>query len=1253
MERIMKPIIYDEIVRRVLVLDGAMGTMIQQLGFTEADFRGELFKNHPIDLKGNNDLLCLTHPKEIQLIHEAYLKAGADIIETNTFNATAISQADYQLEPLAYELNLAAAGIARAAADKYTVMNPDKPRFVAGAIGPTNKTASMSPDVNDPGYRAVNFDQLADAYAVQVAGLLDGGADLLLIETIFDTLNAKAALFAVGKVLHEKGLETLTTASGEIRRFPVMISGTITDASGRTLSGQTLEAFLNSVAHFELLSIGFNCALGAGEMRPYIEELARKAPFYISAYPNAGLPNQFGGYDETPVEMGQHINELLQQRNVNIVGGCCGTTPEHIKHFAKLAADARVHQPVRVEPHLTLSGLEPLTAFRGSNFVNIGERTNVSGSRKFARLIREENFEEALSVARQQVESGAQIIDINLDDAMIDAEKAMPRFLKLLMAEPDIARVPVMIDSSKWSVIEAGLKCLQGKPIVNSISLKEGEDVFKNHARIIRSYGAAVVVMAFDELGQADTFDRRTSICARAYRILTGEIGFPASDIIFDPNVLAIATGMDEHNNYAVDFIRAVSWIRENLPHSHVSGGISNLSFSFRGNDYIREAIHSVFLFHAIRAGLDMGIVNAGVIPVYDDIDPVLLKLIEDVVLNRRKDATGRLIAFAEQIRDGGKSEEKHEEWRDTSVQERLKHALIRGITDFIETDVEEARVFYKASINIIEGPLMDGMNIVGTLFGAGKMFLPQVVKSARVMKKAVSCLTPYIEAEKGVKGGQVSTSGRILLATVKGDVHDIGKNIVAVILGCNNFEVIDLGVMVPAAKILQTAIDRQVDVIGLSGLITPSLDEMVHVAEEMKRMDIKVPLLIGGATTSEIHTAVRIEPQASGPVIHVRDASLAVGIMRQLLSEENKPELLGSVSSKYDILRKKYNKSGNEEKYLPLTVARQNRFLFDAKTGVDIKAPQQIGIFSLSDFDLGEIAGFIDWTFFFHAWKLGGRFPAILSDPVKGAEAKKLYDEAGVMLKRIINEKMLKANATWFLLPARSVGDSVEVCSPDDSEKVLKTFHFLRNQEIKPDGVPNLCLADFIAPKEGNLKDYFGGFAVTAGIGIEPWIREFEASHDDYSAIMLKILADRLAEAFAELLHFRVRTECWGYSPAENLTIHQILKEEYQGIRPAPGYPACPDHSEKKELFELMDAQGKAGIHLTESFAMYPAASVSGFYFAHPHSQYFALGKISRDQAEDYALRKGVPVSQAEKWLNVNLNYEPSAMITAQEKKS
>ena len=1250
MERIMKPTIYDEIASRVLVLDGAMGTMIQRLVLTEADFRGELFKNHPTDLKGNNDLLCLTLPGDIQLIHEAYLEAGADIIETNTFNATAISQADYQLEHLAYELNLAAARIARAAADKYTALNTDKSRFVAGAIGPTNKTASMSPDVNDPGYRAVSFDQLAGAYAVQVAGLLDGGADMLLIETIFDTLNAKAALFAIDKVLQEKGMETIITANGERRRFPVMISGTITDASGRTLSGQTVEAFLNSVAHFELLSVGFNCALGAGEMRPYIEELARKAPFYISAYPNAGLPNQFGGYDETPVQMGRHINELMQHRSVNIVGGCCGTTPEHIRHFAMLASKALVHQPVIPAPQLTLSGLEPLTAFSGSNFINIGERTNVSGSRKFARLIREENYEEALSVARQQVESGAQIIDINLDDAMIDAEKAMPRFLNLLMAEPDIARVPVMIDSSKWRVIEAGLKCLQGKAIVNSISLKEGEEVFKNHARMIRSYGAAAVVMAFDEQGQADTFDRRTSVCARAYRILTEEVGFRASDIIFDPNVLAIATGLDEHNNYAVDFIHTVSWIKKNLPNSRVSGGISNLSFSFRGNDHVREAIHSVFLLHAIRAGLDMGIVNAGVIPVYDDIEPGLLKLIEDVVLNRRKDATERLIAYAEQVRDSGKAEERHEAWREASVQERLKHALIRGITEFIETDVEEARAEYQASLSIIEGPLMDGMNVVGTLFGAGKMFLPQVVKSARVMKKAVACLTPYIEAEKAAGGGHGSGAGRILLATVKGDVHDIGKNIVGVVLGCNNFEVIDLGVMVPAVKILQTAIDQQVDVIGLSGLITPSLEEMVHVAEEMKRMDINIPLLIGGATTSEVHTAVRIAPVAGGPVIHVRDASLAVGIMRQLLSDDNKPALLGSVNSKYDLLRKKYNTSGKGERYLSLADARENRFLFSENTS-EICVPKKVGIFDSSDFDLGDIAGYIDWTFFFHAWKLGGRYPAIFNDPVKGVEARKLFDEAGTMLDRIIKEKMLRANATWFLLPARSVGDSVEVFSAEDPAKVLKTFHFLRNQEKKPDGTSNLCLADFIAPKESNLNDYLGGFAVTAGIGIEPWVREFEASHDDYSAIMLKILADRLAEAFAELLHHRVRTDYWGYSPAENMTIHQILKEEYQGIRPAPGYPACPDHSEKKVLFELMEVQTKAGIQLTESFSMYPAASVSGFYFAHPLSQYFALGKISHDQAEDYAIRKGVSVSQVEKWLNVNLNYEPRLNLIQDEK--
>ncbi|MDD2962760.1 MAG: methionine synthase [Bacteroidales bacterium] len=1237
----MKQTVYDEIAGRVLVLDGAMGTMIQRYNLSETDFRGDRFADHPCDLKGNNDLLSLTRPDIIEAIHNEYLDAGADIIETNTFNATSISQADYQLEDQVYELNLASAAIARKAADRFTLANPAKPRFVAGAMGPTNKTASMSPDVNDPGYRAVTFDQLAEAYALQAKGLLDGGADILLVETIFDTLNAKAALFAIDKVLRETGKGTVVTASGETRRFPVMISGTITDASGRTLSGQTAEAFLNSVSHFELLSVGFNCALGAKEMRPYIEELSRKAPFYISAYPNAGLPNQFGGYDETPGQMGHHIHDFLSHQMVNIVGGCCGTTPDHIRHFARLAAQAPVHRPPSRSYNLSLSGLEPLTAFKGSNFINIGERTNVSGSRRFARLIREEKYDEALSVARQQVESGAQVIDINMDDAMLDAEKAMPRFLNLLMAEPDIARVPVMIDSSKWTVIEAGLKCLQGKAIVNSISLKEGEEAFRHHARLIRSYGAATVVMAFDELGQADTFDRRTAICARAYKILTEEVGFPPSDIIFDPNVLAIATGMDEHNNYAVDFIKATRWIKENLPHTRVSGGISNLSFSFRGNDQVREAIHSVFLYHAIAAGLDMGIVNAGVIPVYDDIEPQLLQLVEDVVLNRRRDATERLIAFAEKMKSTGKTIEKHEVWRDMPVTERLKYALIRGITDFIEADTEEARPLFPASLNIIEGPLMDGMNVVGELFGAGRMFLPQVVKSARVMKRAVAYLTPFIEAEKAAGGKAGTTAGKILLATVKGDVHDIGKNIVGVVLGCNNFEVIDLGVMVPADKILQTAIEQQVDVVGLSGLITPSLDEMVHVACEMERLGLNIPLLIGGATTSEIHTAVKIAPGYSHPAIHVRDASLAVGIMSQLLSADAKPGLVKQIGSRYDSIRQKYSPAGKTDRYITLQQARDNKLQIDWSQSEFYK-PRKQGIFSVSNFDLGKIAPYIDWTFFFHAWKLGGKYPAIFSDPVKGEEARKLFDDAQALLNRIINEKMLTANATWFVLPARAVGDSVEVLAVESRQQVLATFHFLRNQEKKEQGIPNLSLADFVAPAETGLPDYLGGFAVTAGLGIERWVAAFEASHDDYSAIMLKILADRLAEAFAELLHHSVRTHYWGYAPSENLTVEQMLKETYQGIRPAPGYPACPEHSEKQVLFSLMQTTEKTGITLTESFAMAPAASVSGYYFAHPLSQYFALGKIGRDQVADYALRKGATPGQVEKWLNMNINYEP-----------
>jgi 5-methyltetrahydrofolate--homocysteine methyltransferase len=1220
---------------RVLVLDGAMGTMIQRYKLTEADYRGERFRDYHRDLKGNNDLLSLTQPQIIREIHNAYLDAGADIIETNTFNATAISQADYGTESLAYELNLASAKIARACADEFTLRDPSKPRFVAGALGPTNKTASLSPDVNDPGYRAISFEQLYDAYYTQAEGLLDGGVDALLVETIFDTLNAKAALFAIQDLLEKRNL-----------KIPVMISGTITDLSGRTLSGQTVEAFLNSVSHVDLFSIGFNCALGAKELRPFVEEISHKAPFYTSVYPNAGLPNQFGEYDDTPEEMAPQIKDFLDNRFINIVGGCCGTTPEHIRAFAKIAENAAVRDVPQPTESLKLSGLEPLVYFPGSNFINIGERTNVAGSKVFARLIRDEKFEEALVIARQQVENGAQVIDINMDDAMLDAEKSMVKFLNLLSADPDIAKVPVMIDSSKWSVIEAGLKCLQGKAIVNSISLKDGEEAFKDKARKIKKYGAAVIVMAFDEEGQAATYERRIEICKRAYDILTREIGFHAGDIIFDPNILTIGTGMEEHNNYAVDFIKTVKWIKANLPHARVSGGISNLSFSFRGNDNLREAMHSAFLYHAIQAGLDMGIVNAGNMPVYDEIPKDLLNLVEDVILNRRKDATERLIVYAEKMQAKTEKEEKVEEWRSLSVQERLQHALIRGILDHIEEDTLEARAQYPRSLDVIEGPLMDGMNYVGDLFGSGKMFLPQVVKSARVMKKAVAVLEPWLEPlplnplpqlGEGTKGrGQK----RVLLATVKGDVHDIGKNIVGVVLGCNNYEVIDLGVMVPAEKILQTAKELDVDVIGLSGLITPSLEEMAHVASEMQRLDFDIPLLIGGATTSEIHTAVKIATQYHHPVIHVRDASRCVGVLSNLLSSENKEKFVNEVRDKYSSLKSRHENRKNEEVLISLEEARNNR-LHVNWDGVPVKKPAVAGNRSLVDYPLEELRDYIDWTFFFHAWKIPGKYPEIFNDPLKGEEAKKLYDEAQSMIEEMIRKKMLQARGVFGFYPAVSVNEDVILLKDEQAKEPLATLHFLRNQERKRDGVPNLSLADFIAPEDSGKVDYIGLFAVTAGIGIEKWVKHYEEALDDYSSFMLKILADRFAEAFAERLHERVRKEFWGYAPDENIPVAEMLREGYQGIRPAPGYPGCPEHSEKRTIFDVLEAEKNAGITLTENFAMYPAAAVSGYYFSHEFSKYFNLGKVLDDQVADYAKRKNISLELAKKYLRQNLSNE------------
>ncbi len=1205
---------------QVLVLDGAMGTMIQRYKLEEKDFRGERFADYPIDLKGNNDLLSITRPDVIQAIHEEYLEAGANIIETNTFNANAISMEDYQMSDLSYEMNLASAKVARVAADKYNEKTPEKPRYVAGSIGPMNKTASMSPDVNNPGYRAVTFDQLKDAYCEQVTGLLDGGVDILLVETIFDTLNAKAALFAIEEELEARGLEA----------FPVMVSGTITDASGRTLSGQTVEAFMNSVSHVDLLSVGVNCALGADDMLPHISEMADKSPFYISAHPNAGLPNELGEYDETPEVMGQKVKPFLDNSYVNIIGGCCGTSPDHIREFARQAEQAKPHKNNEHRPETRLSGLEALSINPQANFINIGERANVAGSRKFARLIREEKYEEALSIARQQVENGAQVVDVNMDDGMLDAEKEMVTFLNLLMSEPDIARAPVMVDSSKWNVIEAGLKCLQGKAIVNSISLKEGEEKFKEQAKKIKRYGAAVVVMAFDEEGQAATFERKIEICERAYRTLVDEVGFPAEDIIFDPNVLTVATGIEEHNIYGIDFIRTVEWIKKNLPHAKVSGGISNLSFSFRGNNVVREAMHSAFLFHAIGKGMDMGIVNAGMLQVYDEVPKDLLERVEDVIFNRRPDATERLIDFAATVKQDGKKEEKIEDWRTKDLEERLSYSLVKGITDHLEEDLVEAREKYAQSLTIIEGPLMDGMNVVGDLFGAGKMFLPQVVKSARVMKKAVAILLPFIEEER--KGQESSSAGKVLLATVKGDVHDIGKNIVGVVLACNNYEIIDLGVMVPTAKIIEMAKKEDVDVVGLSGLITPSLDEMVGVAKEMERNGLNMPLIIGGATTSKIHTAVKIAPEYSGSTIYVLDASRSVPVVSKMLQDPEKHS--EKYKAEYEKIRQEYaNKK--PKNFLTLAKARENALKIDWKEE-DITTPSFTGTKVFEDYSLKEIAEYIDWTFFFHAWQLKGKYPEILEHPEKGEEAKKLFADAQAMLQKIIGEKWLQAKAVVGFWPANSVGDDIEVCNGDGQPQA--TFYHMRQQTAKESA--NLCLSDFIAPKDSGLTDYIGGFAVTTGAGIDVKIAEFEADHDDYSSIMLKAIADRLAEAFAELMHLRTRKEFWGYASEENMELKELVREKYRGIRPALGYPACPEHSEKRTLFDLMKVEENTGIQLTDSYAMTPTAAVSGLYFAHPESKYFALGKVNEEQVTDYATRKDIDKEEVERIISPNLGY-------------
>ncbi len=1226
--KITKTSLNEQLSKHVLVLDGAMGTMIQRSHLSEADYRGDIFKDHPGDLKGNNDLLCVTQPDLIYDIHCKYLEAGADIIETNTFNGTRISQSDYDLQDWVVRINIEAARLARKAADEYTARNPDKPRFVAGAMGPTNKMASMSPDVNNPGYRAVHFDQLRDNYYEQAKALLDGGADVLLVETIFDTLNAKAALFAIQELQLERD-----------QKIPVMVSGTITDASGRTLSGQTVQAFLHSVSHIDLVSIGLNCALGAKEMRPYIEELSRHASFAVCAYPNAGLPNQFGEYDESPERMGQYMADFLEHGFLNIVGGCCGTTPEHIEAFAALAAKTKPRPfHVSAQHQSILTGLEPLRISPESNFVNIGERTNVSGSKRFARLIRDNKYEEALGVAREQVEGGAQILDVNMDDAMLDSKKEMVTFLHLLMADPDVARLPIMVDSSKWEVLEAGLKCLQGKAIVNSISLKEGEQTFNEQAKTIRRYGAAVVVMAFDEKGQAASFERKTEICQRAYHILIQKAGFPPEDIIFDPNILAIGTGIDEHNNYAVDFIQATRWIKQNLPYARVSGGVSNLSFSFRGNDTVREAIHSVFLYHAIKAGMDMGIVNPGMLQIYDDIPADLLRLTEDLVLNRRKDATERLLLFAESLKSGDKKQEKNQAWRDEKVEERLKHALVKGILDHIESDVLEARPAYPRALDVIEGPLMAGMNVVGDLFGSGKMFLPQVVKSARVMKKAVAVLLPYIEAEKT---SESSSAGKVLLATVKGDVHDIGKNIVGVVLACNNYEVIDLGVMVSAEKILQTAKDEKVDIIGLSGLITPSLEEMVHVASEMDRLAFNLPLLIGGATTSEIHTAVKIAPAYQEPVVHVRDASKVTAVTANLLSGGNrKRDYSTQMAERYAGLRQKYADSRQAENYVSLHDARQNAYqaVFSKET---IQIPKKPGLTLIEDQNLADLVPYIDWTFFFHSWRLSGKYPRIFDDPVKGEEAKKLYGDAQELLAAIVKDKLLTAKAVVGIFPAKAKRDNVLVFDPGRPDIMLAQLSFLRNQQEKKTGIPNLCLSDFIADESSGIQDYIGAFVVTAGHGTDELVKDFEAKNDDYNAIMVKVLADRLAEAFAEFLHQKLRREIWGYAPNEKLDISELLAEEYQGIRPAPGYPACPEHAEKRILFDLLQAEKYTGVHLTENYAMSPPASVSGYYFAHPDAQYFNVGKIGHDQVKDYAGRKGISLPEAERLLNANLNYK------------
>ena len=1224
-----------ELGRRIMVIDGAMGTAIQRDRPDEDGYRGDRFTEWPTALQGNNDLLTLTQPQIIEAIHREYLEAGADILETNTFNANAVSLSDYDMADLSYELNYAGAALARKAADEFST--PEKPRYVAGALGPTTRTASISPDVNDPGARNVSYDQLVAAYLEAANGLVDGGSDLLIIETIFDSLNSKAAVFAIETLFEERG-----------RRWPVIISGTITDASGRTLSGQVTEAFWNAIRHAKPLAVGLNCALGAPEMRPYIAEMGRIADTFVSCYPNAGLPNAFGEYDESPERQAGYIAEFAQAGLVNLVGGCCGTTPEHIAEIAKVVEGVPQRELPEIGVATRLSGLEPLNITDDSLFVNIGERTNITGSARFRNLIKAEDYDTALSVALQQVEVGAQVIDINMDEGMIDGVAAMDRFTKLIAAEPDISRVPVMIDSSKWEVIEAGLKNVQGKPIVNSISMKEGEEKFIREARLCRKYGAAVVVMAFDEQGQADNLERRKEICGRAYRILTEEVGFPAEDIIFDPNCFALATGIEEHATYGIDFIEACAWIKENLPGVHISGGISNVSFSFRGNNPVREAIHAVFLFHAIKAGLDMGIVNAGALVPYDSIDPELRDRIEDVVLNRREDAAERLLEIAERFNSSDKADDPvAAEWRSLPVRERITHALVKGIDAHVDADTEELRAEIADAggrpIEVIEGPLMDGMNVVGDLFGAGKMFLPQVVKSARVMKKAVAYLLPFIEEEKAASGAGTSkdTNGTIIMATVKGDVHDIGKNIVGVVLQCNNYEVIDLGVMVPAQKILDAAKEHNADIIGLSGLITPSLDEMVNFAVEMEREGLEIPLLIGGATTSRAHTAVKVAPRRKGPVVWVKDASRSVPVAAALLDDKQRPALLEATDKDYAALRERHAQK-NERPMLTLEKARANRTPIEWDGYTPPVPAQGLGVRDFHDYDLAELREYIDWQPFFNAWEMKGRFPDILNNPASGEAARKLYDDAQEMLDTLIKEKWLTANGIIGFFPANAVGDDIEVYTDETRTEVLTRLHNLRQQGEHRDGVPNRSLGDFIAPKETGLADYVGAFAVTTGLGGQDKIAEFKAALDDYSAILLESLADRLAEAFAERMHQRVRKEFWGFQPDEQLDNEALIGEKYRGIRPAPGYPACPEHTEKATLFDLMDVTARTGIELTESMAMWPGAAVSGWYFAHPQSQYFVVGRLAQDQVADYARRKGWTLAEAERWLAPNLGYNP-----------